>query len=231
VRWDRFLQTWKWKAGEHLTAIGPTGSGKTVLTRYLLRRRRFVVVLGIKARDPEFYGPFQADGYKLVHRFNLDADSKDDDPKVLFVPTSDKHGNESRRERSKKFRLALNDIMDSRAPPGHENWTVYADDVRYMSDQLGLRTEFEELWIAGRSEGITMVASSQEPVDIPVMAYGQATHLFLFRSTDKRRADRMAELTGVNREVTREVLLRLPSHQFLYVNRETGAMLTSIVIR
>jgi len=225
------MANWTWKAGEHVTTIGPTGSGKTVLNRYLLRRRKFVVVLGIKQRDSELYGPFQRDGYRLVHRFNLESDSPDEDPKVLFVPRSDKHGADRRRDLQKAFRSALNDVMDSRAPEGHENWTIYADDVRYLSDQLGLRTEFEEIWIAGRSEGITMVASSQEPVDIPVMAYGQATHLFLFRSTDKRRADRMAELTGMNREITREALLRLPSHQFLYVNRESGEMLTSIVIR
>src|SRR5690348_16293172 len=72
VRWDVFLSSWVWKSGEHLTTIGPTGSGKTVLNRYLLRRRRFVVVLGVKHRDPELYGPFQSDWYKLERTFNID---------------------------------------------------------------------------------------------------------------------------------------------------------------
>jgi hypothetical protein len=231
VRWDKFMAGWRWRHGEHLTTVGPTGSGKTVLNRYLLRRRKFVVVLGIKNTDTELYGPFQADGYKLVRRFDIDHDSQDDDPRILFAPTTDKHGAEARKEKTKKFRQALNDIDDVRVRPGQESWTVYADDVRYMSDQLGLRADFEEIWIKGRSEGLTMVASSQEPVDIPVMAYGQASHLFLFKMLDKRRADRMAELTGVNREVARDTVLQLPDHEFLYINKSSGEMLRSKVIR
>ena len=58
VRFDRFMADWRWKQGEHVTTIGPTGSGKTVLNRELLRRRDFVVVLGVKNRDKELYGPF-----------------------------------------------------------------------------------------------------------------------------------------------------------------------------
>jgi len=231
VRWDVFMAGWKWKPGEHLTTIGPTGSGKTVLNRYLLRRRRFVIVLGVKNRDVELYGPFQQDGYKLVHSFNIDQDSEDEDPKILYVPRTEKHGADGRTERTKKFRRALNDIEDAAPARDGENWTLYADDVRYMADQLRLRTDFEEIWIKGRSEGLTMVASSQEPVDIPVMAYGQASHVFLFRNLDRVRVKRMAELTGANREVAETSILALAPHEFLYINRDSGQMLRSIVIR
>lgn len=225
VRWDRFMADWKWKQGEHLTTIGPTGSGKTVLNRQLLARRDFVVVLGIKQRDPELYGPFQAAGYKLVRKFNPEPPDDADVYRVLFVPTTEKHGTEGRQAKAKAFRQALNDIYDV----GY--WCVYADDVQYMTDQLRLNAEFEELWMLGRSEGVTVVASSQEPVNIPVMAYGMAMHLFLFKNPDRRRAERMAELTGINREVAQETIIRLPDHEFLYINKSTGQMLRSMVIR
>ena len=225
IRWDRFMTDWKWRQGEHLTTIGPTGSGKTVLNRYLLRRRSYVVVLGVKQRDPELYGPFQADGYQLVRKFDPHVPDDEDEKRVLFVPMVEKFGAAGRNEQTVKFREALQDIMSV------GNWCVYADEVRYMSDQLGLRTEFEEIWIKGRSERITMIASSQEPVDIPVMAYGQASHLFLFRNADLYRAKRMAELTGVNREMAQETILRLPPHEFLYVHKDSGKMLRSKVIR
>lgn len=225
VRWDRFLATWRWKQGEHLTTIGPTGSGKTVLNRYLLRRRDYVVVLGIKQRDPELYKPFQAEGYQLVRKFDAEPGEDSDGERVLFVPQTDKHGTEGRAAKARKFRQALNDVYDT----GY--WCLYADDVQYLCDQLRLAPELEELWMIGRSEGVTMVASSQEPVNIPVMAYGMATHLFLFKNPDIYRARRMGELAGMNREIAQETIVRLPDHEFLYINKSSGEMLRSKVIR
>lgn len=225
VRWDKFVAQFQWKQGEHLTTIGPTGSGKTVLNRELLKFRDFVVVLGIKNRDPELYAPFQAEGYGLVRKFDPEPPDDAVQHRVLFVPRTDKHGAEGRAVKAKAFRQALNDIYDV----GY--WCVYADDIQYMSDQLKLDPEFEELWMLGRSEGVTVVASSQEPVNIPLMAYGMATHLFLFKNPDDRRAKRMAELTGINREVAEYTILRLPDHEFLYINKSTGQMVRSKVIR
>lgn len=225
VRFDAFLNDWRWEQGEHVTTIGPTGSGKTVLNRHLLRRRDFVVVLGVKKRDAELYGPFERDGFELVRTFNPEPPPGEDQVKLLFVPQTDKHGTEGRSARARRFRQALNDIFDV------GNWTVYADDIQYMADQLRLAPEFEELWMLGRSEGVSVVASSQEPVDIPLQAYGMATHLFLFRNDDIVRARRMAELTGTNREVTQTTILQLPPHEFLYINKRTGQMIRSKVIR
>jgi hypothetical protein len=225
VRFDQFLADWEWNQGEHLTTIGPTGSGKTVLNRYLLRRRDFVVVLGIKKRDKELYTPFEADGYELVRTFDPEPPDGVERQRLLFVPRTDKHGAEGRAAKAKKFRQALNDIYDT------GNWTVYADDIQYMADQLRLAPEFEELWMLGRSEGDTVVASSTEPVNIPVMAYGMAKHLFLFRNDDLYRARRMAELAGTNREIVQTTLLQLPEHEFLYIDKRNGRMLRSRVIR
>jgi hypothetical protein len=224
VRWDKFMDEFVWEQGEHLTTIGPTGSGKTVLNRELLKRRDFVVVLGVKNKDPELYGPFQRMGYKLVHKFEPRPPDEAEEALVLFVPKTDKHGAEARQIKGRKFRQVLNDVYDV----GY--WCVYADDLQYESDKLGLRTEFEEIWQLGRSEKATVAGSSQEPVDIPVMAYGMATHLFLFGNPDRRRAQRMAELTGIDRERAEYTILALDEHEFLYVNRKTKRMVRSKVL-
>ena len=105
------------------------------------------------------------------------------------------------------------------------------DDLQYQVDKLKLATPLEELWQLGRSEGVTVVGSSQEPIDIPPMAYGMATHLFLFRNDDLYRAKRMAELAGRNREVVQTTILDLDHHEFLYLNRATGQMTCSMVLR
>ena len=225
VPWPQFYSGLRMRQGEHVTTIGPTGSGKTVLNRELLKLRDFVVVLGVKNRDPELYGGFEREGYRQVDRFSASPPDDADEERVLYVPKTSKHGQDGRRERAAKLRHALNDVYDA------GSWAVYIDDVQYVSDQLGLATELEELWMLGRSEGVTVVASSQEPVNIPLMAYGMATHLCLFKNPDLRRADRMAELTGVNRDVVRDTILRMPPHEFLYVRKTDGYMARSKVSR
>jgi hypothetical protein len=225
VRFDRFMAEWAWKRGQHVLTVGPTGSGKTVLNRELLRRRRYVIVLGVKNRDKELYGPFEKQGYELVHRFEPVPPAEATASKVLFVPRTDLHGLEARQAKAKAFRRVLNDVYDT------GDWCVYADDIEYLSSELRLGPEFRELWQLGRSEGVEVVASSQEPVHIPKMAYGQSSHLFLFKNMDLDRARRQAELAGVNRDLAQHVLVNLPTHEFLYVARDTGQMLRSKVIR
>lgn len=223
-RWDKFMSSFRWLQGEHLTTIGPTGSGKTVLNRELLKRRDYVIVLGFKNRDAELYGPFQAMGYELERSFDPVPTADTNEKLVLFVPRTEKHGAEGRAVKGRRFRQVLNDVYDV------GDWTVYVDDLQYASDQLRLAPELEEIWMLGRSEGVTLVGSSQEPVDIPPMAYNAAVHLFLFANRDDYRAERMGKLAGINRQLVREVVLALPDHEFLYLNRKTGQMVRSMVL-
>lgn len=233
VRWDQFIrEAFVWREGQHITVIGPTGSGKTVLNRNLLRhaplkerRGQFVVVLGIKNRDDELYGPFQEEGYELVRKFDAMPDEDVESEHVIYAPRSEKQGREGLRDRAAKLRKALNDVEQA------GGWTLYADDLGFMSEDMGLRPEFGVLWKISRSEGVELVGSTTDPVGIPVAAYGNASHLFMFKNLDDYRAKRMAEFAGVNREVARETILRLPDHEFLYINKSTGAMLRSRVVQ
>jgi hypothetical protein len=239
VRFDEFLRQWEWKEGEHITTIGPTGVGKTVLNRELLKHAPipWVVVFGIKNRDQELYGPFQKMGYELVRRFDPDDRFENsrinpDEPKpyrALLVPRSDKRGVEGMAAKARVFKSAMEDIEET------GDWVLYVDDVIFVSANppkgLGLGGHLAVLWQIGRSEGISLVVSAQEPVNIPPTAYGSASHLFIFKNPDMYRVRRLGELTGFNRDVAFETIQHLPKHQFLYINKDTGEMLTSMVER
>lgn len=222
VRWDQFRDRLKFRQGEHITIVGTTGSGKTLLARELLNFRSYVAVLGTKNRDPELYGPFEKRGYDIVEDFDPTPD--EDESKIIFRPrltTPDKKG---RDRQADAFRAMLFEVFDV------GRWTLYADEIWYLTHQLGLASIFETFWTQGRTERISVVASTQLPVDIPLLAFDQATHLFLFRNTDRYRIRRMAEFAGSDFELARYVIPRLPSHEFLYVDTRSGTMLRSKVI-
>jgi hypothetical protein len=212
--WPRFLESFDWRQGEHITLVGSWGSGKTTLARQLLPRRDYVVVLATKKTDPSLYEPLLNAGYVLRDTFDPDPGAE---PRVIFRPKLSSPTAEGREEQREAFREALVSIFDT------GGWCVYADEIRYLSDYLRLGTELETLWLQGRSLGISMVAGTQRPVSIPVLAF-DANHLFFWRATDKRDIVTMSEFAGVNMTVAREVIPRLPKHEALYIGTRTDDM-------
>lgn len=222
MRWDHFRAKVRFRQGEHITIVGTTGSGKTVLGRELVQDIDFCAVLGTKNEDREVYGPFQDHGFEITDQF--DPSPPREESKIIFRPrmtTPDDRGLAKQRQ---AFELMLFEVYE------YGGWHVFADEIWTLTNRLKLATIFETLWSAGRSLGITIVALTQLPVSIPLMAFDQATHLFLFRNTDQYRIKRMAEFAGADQAVLRHLIPRLPRHEFCYVDTREGTMIRSKVI-
>jgi len=220
-RWDRFQQLARFRQGEHITIIGTTGSGKTVLERELVRKQTYVVVLGTKNSDNELYGGFEQLGFEMTPSF--DAEPKPEESRVIFRPritSSGRKGVESQRE---AFELVFDEVLQA------GGWHIVCDELWTLTNRLNLTVNLETFWTAGRSEGITVVGATQEPVYIPLLAYTAATHLFYFQNPDRRRVDRMAELSAGHYDLVRKTIPELPKHEFLYINTRTGQVLRSKV--
>lgn len=221
VRWERFLDLTRFEQGQHITIVGTTGSGKTVLMRELLKQRSYVAVLGTKNEDRELYEPFEKLGYVVVDEFNPTPPGSES--RIIFRPrmgTPDKAG---RQQQASKFRAMLFEAFEA------GGWTIAVDELWVVAKPLGLADTLEEFWSQGRSLNLTVVGGTQKPVDIPLLAFDQATHLFLFRNTDRYRIQRMAEFAGTDRQLVAELIPQLPAHEFLYVQTRTGQLLRSKV--
>lgn len=212
----------RFRQGEHITIVGTTGSGKTVLEREIVWDLPFTALLGTKNEDVELYDPFQDRGWELTK--NFDPSPPRDDSRVIFRPglsTPDKRGLERQRQ---AFEEMLLEVWN------YGGWRVVADEIWYLAVRLKLADTFETFWSAGRSNHITVVAATQLPVQIPLMAFDQATHLFLFRNTDRYRINRMAEFAGADSGELRRLIPTLPRHEFVYVDTRTGLLLRSMVM-
>lgn len=212
LSWAEFLSRLRWRQGEHVSLIGHTSCGKSTLALELLPRRRRKVVLATKPRDPLINDLVKQRDYYLARKWPPRRGEED----VVLWPPIAKLGDTATQ--SHAFGAALSRIYKT------GGWCVYADEVRYLTQTLGLKRACEQFWLQGRTLGISFVVATQEPTHIPLEAYSQATHLFLWRASDKRRVNRLGEIGGVNTDVVKHVVQNLPLHDVLYVNTRDDFM-------
>jgi hypothetical protein len=96
-------------------------------------------------------------------------------------------------------------------------WAVYGDEGLYLVSTLGLGPELSVLWQQGRSLAVSMLVAAQRPRHLPLAAYSQASHLYLFRTRDGYDARRFAEIGGADTEALRRIVGDLRKHEFAYV--------------
>lgn len=208
------MQWFTWKQGEHITLVGPTGSGKSMLIEQLLERRKFVVVLATKKRDATIER-LRKEGFKFTS--NWDQVNAEMTPHIVYRPP---FPNVSATELRNIHSNLFADILTSIFRQG--GWTVVADEVRYLTEFLRLKNEMELLWLQGRSLGISVVAATQRPANIPLTAYDQATHLFFWRDNDETNLKRIGGLGGLSAKDIRHEVAILGRHEVLYLNTRTG---------
>lgn len=227
--WAEFMSSWAWRQGEHVTVIGPTGTGKTTVIRAILPKRYeaggAVNVLATKSLDSNLTSWARHDRLTIV---------RDWPPKApqWWRPPAD-HVDGARRvpwqnrimtwpaargmaladvdtHMADVHRRALTDMFWQ----GH--WCVVGEELWELT-RLGLAAELSQLWTQGRSAGISLVGATQRPVDIPLFAYSQASHLFLFGDNDEVNLRRLQGIGGMSGATLRGAVSALSGYDVLYV--------------
>jgi hypothetical protein len=224
---------WRYNTGEHVTILGPTGSGKSWLGMQLLDATATIevpaVVLAQKPRDRTMDKFAKDTGFKIVrswppkkipwltaparghilwpkHTFDVD----EDDLRLWY---------EFRRAMMESYKAGdrilfadeLLGLTELKAPEGRTRPSLADREARV-------------LWTRGRSMGTGIWGGSQKPTHIPLWAYNQAEHLFIHNDPDRRARERYSEIGGVDPKFVEKVVSGLPKHHFLYIRRDGPRM-------
>lgn len=214
IDWPDFMEAWKWRQGEHVSLVGPTGTGKTTAAIQMLHRRAFVVAIGTKPQDDTLENLRRREGYTVVDSLPLDARP----PRVIVWPRTRRIGKPARQHQAK----VISDTLDRAYQAG--GWCVFVDELAYISRSLGLALPLTDIWQQGRAMGLSLIGTTQRPRFVPLDCYSAATHLFFWRTNDQDDLRRISGLNGADAHAVRTIVERLPRHDVLAVNTRTGSM-------
>lgn len=218
VPWDQFVgRYFRWKQGEHLAIIGPTGQGKTNLALNLLPLRRFVTVFATKPRD-DVMALLKRRGYVTLKKWKpLNVTMY---PRRILWP--DATSLYSEKSQSEAFKLAFEKIYRE------GGWCLFLDEVWYMTNKLKFGNEIKTYLLQARSLQISLLLAAQRPAWIPVETFDQSTHLFFYRDNDQRNLSRIASIGSLDSATIRYHVERLGDYEALYVNSRNSKMYRTI---
>lgn len=216
VKWSR-LRWWfidAWDPGEHLSVIGPTGSGKSfvaldVLKARASRRDAHVLALATKRRDETMTDL----GWPIITQWPPTWDQRQG-RRIILWPPYGKASTDVARKRE-IFTEALDEVLEE------GGWTVYVDEAIYLTETLKMRPILDEYWNTARSAGITVVAASQGVSWVPRAALTQQQWLIAFRFSDEETLSDVARVAG-SRQRYRDVIGSLREYEFLLVHTRSG---------
>jgi len=218
--------------GQHATLVGPAGAGKSHLAVTLGELTPHIMVLATKRRDP-LISDLTSKGYKLVDRMEdipmAVRSEKRDVPvhrRILYWPRPT-GSSELQRRRVQSIKIAQALSYAER----NGDWAILIDEGLWLAKNLQLGAEMESLWFQGRSNGVSVITCAQRPSHLPLLAFSQATYLFLWKVNDRRDIERLREISGNVDLATIEAIvnsLDWDAHEFLMVDTRRGVLARSI---
>jgi|HubBroStandDraft_4_1064222.scaffolds.fasta_scaffold01290_3 hypothetical protein len=167
------------REGYHTAILGTTGSGKSTLGAWLLSR-----------------APFH-----LKPAFIIDFKHEEIFQKCLRIREIALHETLPKHPGLYVVRPRPDEAWKADGTPDVENWLerlwnagtawLYIDEGYLMPDKAWLRNVLAQ----GRSLGITVVATSQRPVDVPLSIFTEATYFSSFHLNYKKDKQRVDEYT------------------------------------
>lgn len=206
----------------NIAIVGKARSGKSTFTREIADLRTRVCLFGTKMIDEPLYGPLEDRGYQIKSRWDP-ADTSEE--RVIFRPPLKDPSPQAIAQQREAFRVALVRVWQL------GGWTLWFDEIRYLSETLRLAGELNLLWLQGGSAGTTILGLTQRPVSVPINMFEQSRFLVTFRITGRDDRQTMASYAGTAQPYVFEIAAMLAPHELLFVDTELDILLRTRVER
>lgn len=225
MRWEQFQKFFlaTHKQGEHISIVGPTGSGKSVVGIELckliatrstpvakgsaLRRPTHVTVLGTKPKD-ETLSALHQQGWPIIKTWPPAYGEEH----CIVWPRSRKAN--PQQMQAKVFEVLLDEIYVEGGQ------TVFIDEAAYferpLPKGLGLSSTMENFWSNMRSNKVTVIAATQRPRHVSLLMWSENSWFFIFPPKDERDLVTVAQASGRRYDVV-NVVENLGGYEFLCV--------------
>lgn len=218
VAWEKLLPRLHklWEPGQHLSALGATGGGKTTTLIQVEDGRRNVVALLTKLRDPLFKD-LKSRGYMMLSRVD-EWPEKDWHPKVALHIPSTGLDRKSAKTQSETIQSVLHQVWK------RGDYDLYVDEIAELTDLLGLDVDMRVLYKEARSSGVSIVAGTQRASRVPLEMYSQPRFLLFWRSSNREELKRLAEMNAADPELVRSIIPQLDRYEVLMVDALEGEL-------
>lgn len=208
-----------WKPGEHIGVCGPTGCGKSTFVGGLLDLRKYVLVADPKGGDETLAALgldrlSQWPGNRAMDKKLEKNDRAKKPSRYIIGPIV------STSEDRPKLRKAIADSLVGAHDMG--GWTYYLDELQVAADRrmLNLSGEIDNVLVAARSKGISLIVAMQQPKWVTSASLTQPTWFAVAGTRDTDTVNRLAELMGRPKAEIRGALRGLEKHCWTVVGRD-----------
>lgn len=223
-----------YKAGEHIVFGGPTTRGKSTLAfqlaEWIITPEFPLYVAVSKPRDRVTE--------QAITRLNLrkvpdwppekrlrEMLNKSQRPNGYVVWPQFGDLNQDMQRCAEVTQRLLMERYAAGVNPKNKGGILFMDDTMIKAKIMGLDKPMVTILAMAGAMGIGEWVAVQRPNDAgrtPLLAYEQATHVFLTKGGDEAMLKRYAEIANENGPLVKRIVPTLGDFQFLYIHKHTG---------